>query len=509
MRRLALLAGLVALAALALPSGALAAGSGVKHLHYRFGPIAIKPGQNSIEYRITTLKPKVDGYITAFKPNLKRADGSVPPVDVIHLHHGVWLNLSRPDATFGGPERMFAAGEEKTIFRTPKGYGYAYKASDRWLLNYMIHDLTPTPDRVWITYDIDFIPKTSPAARHMRAVHPVWMDVRNGNVYPVFDALQGTGRNGRFTYPDQAVNPYGGGPALNLVKLPRSGVLIATAGHLHPGGLYDDLYLTRPGFSGSAGAARVASCRPSRKRGCPSVRGDTVHLFRSRAHYFEPAGAVSWDVSMTATLPSWKVKVRKGDILKVSTTYDTSRASWYEGMGIMVVFMADSGPGRDPFKIKVDYPGKLTHGHLPENNNHGGGAFGLPDALHLSDGPFAGNPIGIKDFIYGQGDLNATGSAGLPPVIHEGQSLSFVSGDAGRDIYHTITACKAPCNRATGVAYPLANGPVTFDSGELGTGGPPTANRIRWTTPSNLPVGTYTYFCRIHPFMRGAFRVVQ
>ena len=36
-----------------------------------------------------------------------------------------------------------------------------------------------------------------------------------------------------------------------------------------------------------------------------------------------------------------------------------------------------------------------------------------------------------------------------------------------------------------------------------------------WTfdpgTPNlaNLAPGTYTYFCRIHPFMRGAFRVVK
>jgi plastocyanin len=31
---------------------------------------------------------------------------------------------------------------------------------------------------------------------------------------------------------------------------------------------------------------------------------------------------------------------------------------------------------------------------------------------------------------------------------------------------------------------------------------------LSWATPKNLPVGTYTYFCRIHPSMRGAFRVV-
>ncbi len=29
-----------------------------------------------------------------------------------------------------------------------------------------------------------------------------------------------------------------------------------------------------------------------------------------------------------------------------------------------------------------------------------------------------------------------------------------------------------------------------------------------YRTPKNLRPGTYTYFCRVHPFMRGAFRVV-
>ena len=40
-----------------------------------------------------------------------------------------------------------------------------------------------------------------------------------------------------------------------------------------------------------------------------------MEVFRSRAHYYEPAGAVSWDVSMTATPPNWRVAVKKGDVL--------------------------------------------------------------------------------------------------------------------------------------------------------------------------------------------------
>jgi hypothetical protein len=501
----ALLAAVVGVAA--WPPGASAEGSGVQHLRYRFGPVAIRPGQNAIEFSVTELKPRIDGSIVGFRPDLRRADGSVPPVDVIHLHHGVWLNLSRAAAASFGPERLFAAGEEKTILRTPPGYGYPYRASDRWLLNYMIHNLTPTPDRVWITWDLDFIPKRSPRARGIRPVRPIWMDVRDDDVYPVFDVLRRSGRRGRFTYPDQSTNPYPDGNQRNLWRVDRDGVLVGTAGHLHPGGLWTDLSVTRSG-AGAAAAGRIARCRATRgPSACPSVRADTAHLFRSRARYFEPAGAVSWDVAMTATRRDWRVRVRQGDILAVSATYDSRRGSWYEAMGIMVVWMADSGPGADPFLAKVDRPGRVTHGHLPENDNHGGAGFGLPDPLALSDAPPATGPIGIRDFLYGQGDLHATGAAGRPPVVRQGQPLTFLSGDGSRGIYHTITSCRAPCNRATGIAYPLANGPVTYDSGELGLGGAPTANRESWSTPANLPPGTYTYFCRIHPFMRGAFRV--
>ena len=47
-----------------------------------------------------------------------------------------------------------------------------------------------------------------------------------------------------------------------------------------------------------------------------------------------------------------------------------------------------------------------------------------------------------------------------PPVVSPGQSITFRNDDSDkRPIYHTITACKEPCNKRTGIAYPLANGP--------------------------------------------------
>ena len=155
--------------------------------------------------------------------------------------------------------------------------------------------------------------------------------------------------------------------------------------------------------------------------------------------------------------------------------------------------------------------GKVTHGHLAENRNHGGRPFSLPDATKLLDGPVMdGGTVNIKGFVYGQGDMLGRGDAGKPPVLNAGQSLTYFNEDAPRQIEHTITACKAPCNRTTGVAYPLADADVQFDSGQLGfgpAGFTAAAQRDTWQTPSNLSAGTYTYFCRVHPFMRGSFRV--
>lgn len=511
---------------------------GVQHLDFKYGPLHIEPGQNSINTDIgaDVPKPAVDGFIVGINPNLMRTDGSIPGVDVIHLHHGVWDNLSGKGGTLG--ELFFATGEEKTIFKLPNGFGYPYKASDKWVLNYMLHNLLEKPDDVFITYKIDFVPADSPLAQSIKPAHPVWMDVEGGKIYPVFDALKGSGKDGLFTYPDDKADAYsdrpppgerkgrrprtggdgGSAPATTEAPRPttkpneyyvdRDMVVLGTGGHLHPGGLHTDLYVKREGASAAAGSEAAAD-----------VTGDKARLFRSEAQYFEPAGAVSWDVSMTVTPADWRVRVKKGDILSTSATYDTKSASWYESMGIMLTWVAysedvDASVGADPFVNKVAVKGEITHGHLPENDNHGGGQPELTNMLNVPNGATP-DEVKIDDFVYAPGDMQLGQTI---PVVPKGQSLKFTNYDDKRTpegLWHTITACQAPCNKSTGIAYPLANADQQFDSGELGTetdpiaGGAPVTGRNEWSTPADLPAGTYTYFCRIHPFMRGAFKVVD
>jgi hypothetical protein len=218
----------------------------------------------------------------------------------------------------------------------------------------------------------------------------------------------------------------------------------------------------------------------------------------------------------------------------------------------MVVGITNGADGGvDPFTAEVDQTDFLTHGRLPENVDIGVRRPnpGLSNPLRLRRGPLV-DRVTIRNFAFDQGDLTSRGSRGRPASVEEGRQLTFVNRDAPLTIrFHTITACKAPCNRTGGIGYPLADGRTIFDSGELGFG-PTLSSRLystgtgdstpitaakpiparaercnevpglvkvvsngcvgaaAWKTPKTLKPALYTYFCRIHPFMRGAFRVV-
>jgi hypothetical protein len=150
-----------------------------ERLRFSYGPIHVKPGQNDVLIEPVTIeKPMRDGYMTRFKPNLVRPDGSVPPVDQVHLHHGGWLTAPQ---TKGRGTPFAASGEEKTIIEYPRGFGMPIRTTDQWLLLYMVHSAVPRTMSVYIVYDVDFVPKAKGDALGMRPAYPVWLDVRREN----------------------------------------------------------------------------------------------------------------------------------------------------------------------------------------------------------------------------------------------------------------------------------------------------------------------------------------
>src|SRR5436190_1994155 len=429
-----------------------------RRIHFAYGPIVVKPGQNDVLINPVTIdKPGKDGYITRFKPNLVDQDGKVPPVEQVHLHHGTWL--SEPSY---GNSAFFAAGEEKTVAPFPKGYGMPVKRTDVWLLLYMVHSAVQNPMTVWITYDVDFVPQANAMALGLKTALPVWMDVRP-SAYPVFNVQRKYGdAAGECTWPKQKCadfDPYGktlvgqGQPGNDVgtdLKLPAAGggfgadsnftggTLIGIGGHLHPGGIRNEIDLVRSGQ-----AQRIYNGIPTYWDHTDQTKGG--------------GPGTSWDFSMRVSgLPKYGVHMRPGDSLRSNAVYDTKTLSSYEDMGITVALMP-------------------------------------PDDAH-----------GI-------------------PTVKLGSNLEFDNADTALDVYHTITTCAYPCLGATGSAFPLANGTtslgrsIDLDSSELGYGVPTISgvkNEATWSIPVTPAEGyrpgeVVTYFCRIHPSMRGAFKVVE
>jgi hypothetical protein len=510
-------------------------------LRFSYGPILVKPGQNDVLVEPVKIeKPIRDGYITRFKPDLVRADGSVPPIEEVHLHHGTWLSV--PEYGMGP---FFAAGEEKTVAPFPKGYGMPVKATDQWLLLYMVHSAVQQPMEVFITYDIDFVPQANAERLGLKPAYPIWMDVRP-SAYPVFNVQRDYGgADGQCTWPREecaAFDPYGkeipgqgqppNRPGTDL-RLPArgqtlgragpfvGGTLIGIGGHLHPGGLENTIDLVRDG-------------RESR-------------IYTSEAVYWDredsslPGGPpTSWDFSMEVTgLPNWGIRVEPGDLLRSNATYDTTHQSTYENMGISVALIAPdtpsgepTAPGLDAFTAPRDETencesgglpagtlcdeGIVSHGHLPENDNFGG-----PEGTWSAEPGPATENVGILDFLYLPGDLSLIEMTGVP-TVQLGTNLRFTNFE-GPVIYHTVTSCKFPCLGGTGTAFPLSNGETSagraldFDSSEIGFGTPaigPAKQALSWGLPVTEQEGfqpgeVVTYFCRIHPSMRGAFEVTR
>ena len=183
----------------------------------------------------------------------------MPPVDQIHLHHATWLALTNNY----GNSAFFASGEEKTIAPFPTGYGMPVQATDQWQLLYMIHSQVEQPKLVYITYDVDFVPKADGDAMGMKPIYPIWMDVRP-SAYPVFNVQRKyADANGVCTWPKEECadfDPYGntftgqGEPGNGLgtdLQMParggtmgemtnfQGGTIVGIGGHLHPGGQSD------------------------------------------------------------------------------------------------------------------------------------------------------------------------------------------------------------------------------------------------------------------------------
>ena len=161
----------------------------------------------------------VAGWIVGFRPEPRAHDGKIPRVDVIHLHHARLAHQRPADV-------RRRRGEDERQAAAPASAG-ATSPSDRWVLNHMIHNLLPNRARSTSPTTIDFIPdslagREGDAARSRRAGSTSRAAARTRSSTSTAAAA----RDGRFTYPDDEPDAYGGGPRATRRSIPRDGVLV-------------------------------------------------------------------------------------------------------------------------------------------------------------------------------------------------------------------------------------------------------------------------------------------
>ena len=476
---------------------------GLQVLRCRYGPIEVTPAGNLILAGPVTIEaPRADGYLVSFRPDMVDAvTGEIPPIHEVHLHHGVWLTSRAVQIPFA------ATGEEKTVSTLPDGYGYRVRPTDQWVLNYMLHNLTAANQVVSITYEIGWINASSPLAADIEEVMPLWLDTVGG-LYPVYDPDDVDGvvydaALGKDVHRRVETFSIGSGttPAPTTAG---SFELVWMAGHVHPGGHRIDVEVDR----------------------CQADETDRL-IFSSDAQLNQRAigGSAfgSWDFLMTATDPDWRVTLHPGDRLRTKTYYDITHP-WYEAMGIVFGWVnpldAGEAPAAPPCLQTGDTSGTPTR-EMPASAIYGGTTELYDDPATV---PADGAPVSRIDIL---GYDYRPGGVGQPPApVAAGATVTFTNWDAAASIFHTVTPCAdRPCNRETGQSYPLPSWDffpgllggedAEADSKQLGYGPPgatSASNRSQWQlrVPATAQPGdTFTYFCRVHPYMRGSIQVVS
>lgn len=453
MRRFVALVVVLVVAALGAPSPAAA---DEQTLTFRYGPIELLPyevKQDDTSFGVP--KPQVDGFVTGMEARAVDSAGREMPRQRLMLHHAVFSNLGRRvgdrrDASCdrytlldsetqlpGVAERFYGVGEERLAMRLPPGYGYPVKGDDQWLMTWMLMNHRGVKDTAFIEYTVRY-----DTARSLAPVKPVWLDVANCSVDPVFD-VAGGGRRGSSQSRSATWTA------------PWSGRIVAGAGHLHGGG--KAVVLDRPGCPGG-----------ELFRSLPTWGTRRHPVYRLRPVLHEPG-----PLRMGAFVSPAGMPVTSGQELRITASYD-NELPHTRAMGILLVYIApDEGvrdgcapPPSDVQALDVPPPGRSTPPRievpLTEMTSSGGTRdITRPPGRTLRRR--SGATVSALDLFFRPVNL----------VVPAGATLrwSFPS-----ETLHNVT---------------LANGPRGFSSPNLSRG---RVFEHRFTAR-----GTYRLFCTLHP----------
>jgi plastocyanin len=458
-RRGTLLAAVLALLVCAAPAGAAE-----ERVSVRYGPITLGPYQVKRGDQVFNVpKPNIDGFITSMSAKLVYGDGSEVPIANTMLHHVVFADLGMHIGDHKDPtcerfqmfdsesflplygHRFYGIGEERHKADIPDGYGYPTRAADRWGMTYMLMNHLPRPETVNVEYTM-----TIETEKQLQAVTPMWFDVRDCKLDPIFN-VPGGGKPGS-TYKTSTT-----------WTAPQAGKLVFGMGHLHGGGKV--LRLTRP----DCGNRLAFESRP--------LWGKRSHpYYRVRPLLHEPG-----PINMLSFQSAQGIPVAAGERLKLTAVYDAERPH-VRVMGILGVgFVPDAGVTQpcapeptDRYEYFTERGGRKTEPRVVVPISAWSGRS-RARAISRPRGPTVlmrrGGTVDVADTSFNPANV-ALSRPGL---------LRWRFFD---DELHNVT---------------LANGPRGFSSNNLSRG---REFSYRFRKP-----GTYRLFCTLHPLMTSTVRV--
>jgi hypothetical protein len=236
----------------------------------------------------------IDGWLLAYHPKLVDAGGNAVPGTV--LHHVAFWNENRADFLCPNKEEhIFGAGSEMTDWAEMPGYGYRVEKDDKIRIETMMYNPTATSyDKAYLEVVIPFHEASGDAnAAPRKNVYPAWIDVESCG--------------------DSGYNlPAGKSEKTGTVTVKYDGVLLGVGGHLHDYGR--EIVLQ------------------------DATRKETVATLDAKS---DAEGHLE-SVPIKLFVQEGGYKFAKGDVLKVSATYDnpTGKLLRDGAMGIAVGYFA-------------------------------------------------------------------------------------------------------------------------------------------------------------------------
>lgn len=271
----------------------------------RYGPFALPPAgaggdADHANVALPSLpKPCSNCFIQEFVPDLVYADGMSANLDTgLMLHHAVLFEAGRQDPTCSPNEpfpgklglRFFASGNERTSGSFPPGFGY-YVDKGNWSGIFHVMNHSAEPKTVFFQVKMRW---SKAAAGGIRPLTPIWLDMNNC-------------RTSEYSVPAGPTSSHWEW-ASNL-----TGRIVATAGHVHDGGVRTTLtnQTTNQHICSSwAGRGKKAAYKGS----------------------IESMSGCTWDRVGT---------VKKGEVLDLESVYNSDKPI-PDAMGIMMAFVYET-----------------------------------------------------------------------------------------------------------------------------------------------------------------------